>query len=148
MIYEGVLLFGVVFIADYAFDTLTQSRHALMLRHSRQIWLFLVIGLYFMACWRRTGQTLPMKAWDIRLVDKTGAKPSIATLLFRYALMWVIPTAVTAIIWAVTHLIGWPTLLMLSVAAPFANLIPTWFTQGQQFLHDRLVGTALIGFKR
>jgi len=35
MMYEGVLLFAVVFLASYLFDTLTQSRHALVLRHGR-----------------------------------------------------------------------------------------------------------------
>lgn len=40
MMYEGVLLFGVVFLAGYAFDTLTQSRDAMMLRHIRQLVLF------------------------------------------------------------------------------------------------------------
>src|SRR5690606_42131994 len=47
MMYEAVLLFGVVFLAGYLFDTLTQSKHALMLRHARQAWLFLAIGAYF-----------------------------------------------------------------------------------------------------
>jgi len=44
MMYEGVLLFAVVFLAGYLFDTLTQSRHALMLRDGRQVWLFIAIG--------------------------------------------------------------------------------------------------------
>ena len=48
MVYEGVLLFAVVFLADYLFDTLTQSKHGLMLRSTRQAWLFLVIGGYFL----------------------------------------------------------------------------------------------------
>ena len=47
MLYESLLLFGVVFIADWLLDTLTQSRHALVLRHTRQAWLFFVIGAYF-----------------------------------------------------------------------------------------------------
>jgi uncharacterized RDD family membrane protein YckC len=67
MMYEGVLLFAVTFLAGYLFDTLTQSRHALVLRGTRQIWLFFAIGVYFLICWRRNGQTLPMKAWHIRL---------------------------------------------------------------------------------
>jgi uncharacterized RDD family membrane protein YckC len=144
MMYEGVLLFGVVFIAGYAFDTLTQSRHALMLRHARQVCLFFFIGLYFIACWRRSGQTLPMKAWNIRLTDTNGGRPSFAKLAVRYALMWLLPMAATAVIWGLTEMTGWTALLMLSVAAPFTNFIPTWFTQGQQFWHDRLAGTALI----
>ncbi|HUG57394.1 MAG TPA: RDD family protein, partial [Candidimonas sp.] len=41
MMYEAVLLFGVVFLASYLFDTLTQSRDALMLRHGRQAIVFI-----------------------------------------------------------------------------------------------------------
>ena len=48
MMYEGVLLFAVVFLADYLFDTLTQSKHGLMLRGARQAWLFFAIGVYFL----------------------------------------------------------------------------------------------------
>ncbi len=44
MVYEAMLLFAVVFVAGYLFDTLTQSRNALMLRHARQAWLFVVVG--------------------------------------------------------------------------------------------------------
>src|SRR3546814_15046497 len=88
MMYEAVLLFGVVFLAGYLFDTLTQSRHALMLRHARQAWLFLAIGAYFILCWRRKGQTLPMKTWNIRLVDRDGRPPSFARRVARSLLAW------------------------------------------------------------
>jgi uncharacterized RDD family membrane protein YckC len=144
MMYEGVLLFAVVFIAGYAFDTLTQSRHALMLRHARQFWLFIAIGLYFVACWGRSGQTLPMKAWHIRLVNKNQSRPSLRQLLFRYALMWLLPLAGAAVVWAFASLSHWPSALMFIVATPFCIFIPTWFTPGQQFLHDCLAGTQLV----
>src|SRR3546814_9891763 len=32
MMYEGILLFGVIFLASYLFDTLTQSRSGMTLR--------------------------------------------------------------------------------------------------------------------
>lgn len=101
MMYEGVLLFGVVFIASYLFDTLTQSKHGLMLRDGRQVWLFLVIGLYFVLCWRRRSQTLPMKTWNIRLVDRDGQPPSTPRLVLRYVLAWPLP-------WAPPRWSGWP----------------------------------------
>ena len=91
MMYEGVLLFAVVFLADYLFDTLTQSKHGLMLRSARQAWLFLVIGGYFLLCWTRSGQTLPMKAWHIRLVAVDGKAPSFRRLVLRFILMWALP---------------------------------------------------------
>ena len=86
MMYEAVLLFGVVFLAGYLFDTLTQSKHALMLRHARQVWLFVVIGIYFVLCWRKNGQTLPMKTWNIRVMDRDGQPPSVSRLILRYVL--------------------------------------------------------------
>ena len=126
MMYEGVLLFAVVFLADYLFDTLTQSKHGLMLRSARQAAVFCAIGVYFLVCWVRSGQTLPMKAWHIRLVGLDGTPARLPRLLLRFVLMWVLPT------------------LMLIVAAPFTVLLPTWFTPQQQFLHDLLAGTRLI----
>lgn len=59
MMYEGVLLFGVVFLAGYLFDTLTQSRHALALRHTRQAWLFLVMACISFCAGATTGKPCP-----------------------------------------------------------------------------------------
>jgi len=143
MMYEGVLLFAVVFLADYLFDTLTQSKHGLMLRSARQAWLFLVIGGYFLLCWTRSGQTLPMKAWHIRLVAVDGTAPSFGRLVLRFILMWALPLLGAASVWAISRLTGWPSALALIVAAPFVVFIPTWFSPQQQFLHDRLAGTRL-----
>jgi len=143
MMYEGVLLFAVVFLADYLFDTLTQSKHGLMLRSTRQAWLFLAIGGYFLLCWTRSGQTLPMKAWHIRLVDIHGAKPSFRRLLLRFILMWALPLLGAALVWALSKLTGWPSALALIVAAPFTVFVPTWFGPQQQFLHDLVAGTRL-----
>ena len=70
-LYEGMLMFGVVFIADYLFSTLTQTRHAMDNRHSQQAFLFLIFGIYFVWFWSH-GQTLAMKTWDIRVTDRQG----------------------------------------------------------------------------
>ena len=144
MMYEGVLLFGVVFLAAYLFDTLTQSKHALMLRHARQLVLFVAIGVYFFLCWRRSGQTLPMKAWDMRLVGADGLPARTGQLLMRYVLMWVLPLFAALGIWGLSALTGWASVDLLIVAAPFMNFIPTFFTPGRQFAHDLISGTRLI----
>ena len=70
-LYEGMLMFGVVFIAGYLFSTLSQTRHALDNRHALQAFLFVVFGIYFSWFWAK-GQTLAMKTWHIRLVDRYG----------------------------------------------------------------------------
>jgi len=143
MMYEGVLLFAVVFLAGYLFDTLTQSRHALSLRPARQAFLFCALGVYFVLCWRMGGQTLAMKTWHVRLTDDQGQTPGLARLLARYALCWPLPLAGAAAIAAASRATGWPSLDMLIVVTPFLNFLGTWVDGKQRFLHDRLAGTQL-----
>ncbi|CAB3875001.1 RDD family protein [Achromobacter mucicolens] len=143
MMYEAVLLFGVVFLAGYLLDTLTQSRNALELRAARQAWLFVAIGAYFVLCWRRRGQTLPMKTWNIRLVDRHGNTPSTGLLILRYILAWPLVLAGAAVVWAAALATGWPSVDMFIVAAPFAIFIWSWLDPDGQFLHDRILGTRL-----
>lgn len=144
MMYEGVLLFGVVFLASYLFDTLTQSRSGMMFRHSRQAVLFLAIGLYFVLCWRKRGQTLPMKTWNIRLVDSSGGQPGLGTLLLRYILIWPVPLLAALLVLTASKATGYSSTDLLIVFAPFASFIWTWFDPQHQFLHDRLAKTRLI----
>ncbi len=147
MMYEGVLLFGIVFAAGYLFDTLTESHDGNMFRPARQLLLFAAIGVYFLACWRG-GQTLPMKTWDIRLVARDGSRPTMGRLLLRYLLMWPVPLAAALLVKGASMLTGYTSTDLLIVFAPFCNFIWTWFDRDGQFLHDRLTGTRLIDFKQ
>ncbi len=88
LLYEGMLLFGLLFIAGYLFDTLTQSRHALMFRSERQIWLFIVLGIYFVWFWQKSGQTLAMKTWHIQLLRLDGKPLSWLQAALRYVLCY------------------------------------------------------------
>ncbi len=144
MLYEAMLLFGVVFIAGWLFDTLTQSRHALTLRHARQAWLFFVLGAYFIFFWHRGGQTLAMKTWHVKLVAPGLAQIPISKAVLRYLLawMWFLPAM------ALDHalgLTGWASIGV--VVAGMALWAATILTSNDgQFLHDRLIGTRLVTF--
>ena len=71
-LYEGMLLFGVVFIAGYLFSALTQTRHALDNRHAQQAFLFVVLGIYFTWFWH--------DAWaGTRLVDSRTHPTNVAS---------------------------------------------------------------------
>ncbi len=144
MMYEGVLLFAVVFLAGYLFDTLTQSRSGLTFRHGRQFVLFLAIGLYFVACWRYGGQTLPMKTWNVRLVDRDGKTPRLPRLVLRYLLVWPVLLLAALLVKSISYFTGYGSTDLLIVFTPFALFIWTWFDPEGQFLHDRLLGTRLI----
>lgn len=147
MMYEAVLLFGVIFLASYLFDTLTQSRDALMLRHGRQAVVFIAVGIYFIMCWRKRGQTLPMKTWNIRLVDRNGASPSTDRLILRYILLWPLPLLAALLVLVASRYTGYSSTDLLIIFAPFTIFIWTWFDPEQQFLHDRLLGTRLADVK-
>jgi uncharacterized RDD family membrane protein YckC len=144
MMYEGILLFGVVFLASYLFDTLTQSRSGLMFRHGRQAILFVAIGVYFVLCWRSRGQTLPMKTWNIRLVERNGASPAVPQLLLRYVLVWPVPLLAAVLVRAASHASGYSSTDLLIVFTPFTLFIWSWFDADGQFLHDRVAGTRLV----
>lgn len=122
MVYEGMLLFGVLFMAAYLFDTLTQSRHALYLRHARQAWLFAVLGFYFAWFWRHGGQTLAMKTWHIRLVHEDGGQVGWAQAFLRYVL---------------ALLFTWTGI----------SFVYSFFDKNGQFPQDRLCKTLLVSSK-
>ena len=142
MLYEAMLLFGVVFIAGWLFDTLTQSRHALTLRHARQVWLFIVLGVYFVTFWRRSGQTLAMKTWRMRLIVPGREKIPLKNAIARYLLawMWFVPAMAIAYVFGLKEWasVGIVVLGMIAWAATAR------FDRDGQFLHDRLAGTRIV----
>ena len=140
-LYEGMLLFAVVFVAGYLFSALTQTRHALDNRHVQQAFLFVVLGIYFTWFWAK-GQTLAMKTWHVRVVDTHGRPVTQTRALLRYVLswLWFLP-ALAAI--APFGLSGAESaVIVLGWVAVWALL--SRFHPQQQFWHDALAGTRLI----
>jgi uncharacterized RDD family membrane protein YckC len=140
-LYEGLLLFGVVFIAGYLFGTLSQTRNAMDNRHALQAFLFVVFGIYFTWFWSK-GQTLAMKTWHIRVSDRSGQAPSQGRALARYLLSWLWflpPLAVIAPFQLPAGETIWLMLGWIAVWALLSRLHPQ-----RQFLHDALAGTRLV----
>ena len=140
-IYEGLLLFGVMFISGYLFSTLSQTRHALDNRHGLQAFLFLIFGIYF-TWFGHKGQTLAMKTWHIRLVDAKGETLTQARALRRYLLSWIWFIPPLALI-APFSLSGQETLLLCLGWISIWALLSRFQAQGQ-FWHDVWAGTRLI----
>jgi uncharacterized RDD family membrane protein YckC len=140
-VYEGLLLFGVVFISGYLFGTLSQTRNALDNRAGLQAFLFVIFGIYFVWFWAK-GQTLAMKTWNIRVVDRHGKAISQMRALGRYALSWVwfIPPLLAV---APFRLNGAEVaVIVLGWVAVWA-LLSRFHPQGQ-FWHDVWAGTRLV----
>lgn len=140
-VYEGLLLFGVMFISGYLFSALSQTRHALDNRHGLQAFLFLIFGIYF-TWFGHKGQTLAMKTWHIRLVDAQGQAVTQARALRRYMLSWIwfIPPLV---IIAPFSLSGGEVLLLCLGWVSIWALLSRFQAQGQ-FWHDVWAGTRLV----
>ncbi|MET0312008.1 MAG: RDD family protein [Burkholderiaceae bacterium] len=141
-LYEGMLMFAVVFVAGWLFSTLGQMRNAMDDRRwLLQAFLFVVFGIYFTWFWAR-GQTLAMKTWNIRIVDVQGRPISQLRALGRYFLswLWVLPPLAAV---APFHLSGGEvTVLTLGWVAVWAVLAR--FHPQRQFWHDALAGTRLV----
>ena len=142
MVYEAMLLFGVLFIATWLFSTLLQQRHALYLRDALQDWLFVVLGVYFCWFWTHGGQTLAMKTWRIRVISRDGQPVGWRRALVRYVFAWgwFLPGLALA---RVIGAQGW--MLLLLPALNFAVwAAAALLDRDHQFLHDRLAGTRVV----
>ena len=143
MLYEAMLVFGVLFVAVLIFSIVLEQRHALSLRSALQDWLFLVLGIYFIWFWTHSGQTLAMKTWKIRLVDVNGKPVSFLRAAVRYLLAWLWLLPGFALAW----LLGAKTLMLILI--PLANIaiwaLAIYLDPHRQFIHDRLAGTRLVG---
>ena len=140
-IYEGLLLFGVVFISGYLFGTLSQTRNAMDNRHPLQAFLFVVVGIYFVWFWVK-GQTLAMKTWHIRIVDREGKPISQVRALARYVLSWVWFLPPLAAV-APFQLSGAEVAVIVTGWIAVWALLSRFEPQGQ-FWHDVWAGTRLV----
>jgi uncharacterized RDD family membrane protein YckC len=120
MAYESLLLIGITFFAALLFLGISGGSASGWVRHAFQVYLFLVIGLYFAGSWRRHGQTLAMKTWSLRLVGANGARITLSQAVLRYVC-------------------AWPSVALGGIGILYAP-----FDRDRQFLHDRLAGTKIV----
>ncbi len=140
-LYEGMLMFGVVFISGYLFGTLSQTRNAMDNRLPLQIFLFIIFGIYFVWFWHK-GQTLAMKTWHLRLVDTHGHVVSQPRALLRYVLSWVwfVPSLAVSMMFKLSA--GEITVIFMGWVWVYSLL--SRFHPHKQFMHDAIAGTQLI----
>ncbi len=121
LVYECLLLAGILLVAGFPLLALVQAIPAPWGRLINQVCLVGVAGMYLVWFWRHGGQTLAMQTWRIRLVDASGRRPvGLHQAWLRYSLA----------------LLG---LLGLGIGFLWA----LW-DRDRQFLHDRLAGTRLV----
>jgi uncharacterized RDD family membrane protein YckC len=121
LVYDTLLLLAVLFLGSALFTTAAGAADTLVTRIVLQALLVAVAGAYFIWCWTRSGQTLPMQAWHLRIVDAgNGRPPGFRQALTRY-------------------LLAIPGTLIAGVAFLWGIL-----DRDRLFLHDRLSGTRIV----
>ena len=158
-LYECALLFAVMFFSSLLFFVTVSGSPKIQASALQppqsdifSIFILLVFASYFGYFWTRSGQTLAMKTWDIRLVNREGLSLTWPIAIIRYLLAWVSPMLLASllilglmavlppILHAQTALL-YPFALILLVAL---NFVLASLNAEHRFWHDRLLGTRLI----
>lgn len=111
------------------------------------LYLYAVLGIYFVWYWTKSGQTLAMQTWRIRLISSSGGHLTKQQALGRYfyGSLWIIPCIVLQ--WLL-HLEKWQIIEMLFAIALFIWPLSIFLDRREpsmrQSLPDRLAGTRLV----
>ena len=124
MVYELLLVLAVLFVASFVFIRLSGDAQSGWKHVAYQFFLLGVLFAYFSTFWLRSGQTLAMKTWRIKLVDRDGALITLPRAALRFVLA------------------------LLGLTLGGLSIFWALFDADRQFLHDRLAKTRLIYFKR
>jgi RDD family len=115
--------------------------------------VYVLFGIYFTWYWTKTGQTLAMQTWHVKMVDQQEKLLNRNQALIRYAIstLWLIPTVLIYIMFKYVFLIPlghWPTIeLMFCMVLffwPLTCLLDRANPNGSQSLADKLAKTQLI----
>jgi uncharacterized RDD family membrane protein YckC len=111
------------------------------------LYLYIVLGIYFVWYWTKSGQTLAMQTWRIRIIDQQGYTLTRRQALLRYLYgsVWIIPCVLLQ--W-MFHLEKWQIIEMLFAVALFFWPLTIYLDRKdpmqRQVLADRFAGTRLV----
>ena len=141
-VYEGVLLFGVAVVTALVFSPLVGQRNAMDDRWGLMAAVGGVFTLYFGYFWSKSGQTLAMQTWRLRVVDLQGQRLSWSRALLRSLLgwLWFLPALLLA---SALGLQG--SAIYGSVALGLAiYVLLAWLHPQQRFVHELLSRTQVV----
>jgi uncharacterized RDD family membrane protein YckC len=84
MVYDGLLIFAVLFFAT-ACALLFSHGEAIESNVWFSLYLLFTLYTYYAWFWQKSGQTLGMKVWKIRVVSDSGGNPGWAVCYLRLA---------------------------------------------------------------
>jgi uncharacterized RDD family membrane protein YckC len=146
LLYESIVLFGVVWLAALVYGLAIGQRSGMMDRHGLQSVVFVALALYFMGFWAGPGQTVAMRAWRLRVVDAGGQPLRLGRAGLRFVLgwLWVLPPLALAWWTGLDHTAG----LGILMAWMLLWALASYLRADRQFWHDALAGTRLVEIQR
>ena len=88
MLYDSLLIFAVLFVAS-AIALIFNRGEAIESSPLFSLYLLLTLFTFYAWFWHKSGQTLGMRAWKIRIVSEFGGNPSwsVSYLRLLFALL-------------------------------------------------------------
>jgi uncharacterized RDD family membrane protein YckC len=123
-VYDALVVIALSFLLGWLFIVLLGDATQGIKRYALQLFLWLSIGLYFVRCWTKSGQTLAMHTWRLKLVQATSAPLDIQTAAIRYVLATI-------------------SLVLFGLGFFWAL-----FDRDRCYLHDRLLKTSVISLPK
>ena len=119
-IYDALAVIALCFVCALVFIILIGDASHGLKRYMLQLFLWVAIGVYFVWCWKRSGQTLAMQTWQFKVVNEDYQLLTWNRAMTRYVLASV-------------------SLMLFGLGFLWAIV-----DRGHLFLHDRLLNTYII----
>lgn len=124
LLYELLTIVAVIFVSTGLFVMIAGDAGHGVKRLLLQLFLWLVVGAYYIRCWIKTGQTLAMQAWKLKVVDERHQLLTMRQAVARYLLATVsLAFFAAGFLWAVVD-------------------------KNSQFLHDRFLRFKVVSYTR
>lgn len=141
MVYDGILLFAVLFFAALFIVLPFEITYEHSLYSVFVVYIYVITFLFLAWSWTRTGQTLGMKTWHIQLLGNDGNLIDWKSALSRFIsiLVFWTPAAITYYL-SPQHFqkYSWLTLTPLVI-----DYFPCLIDRDKRALHDIMSGTRL-----
>ena len=119
-IYELLLLAALWMIVVAIYIAIVGEANTMTKRLLLQLLLWMSTGAYFVRCWCKTGQTLAMQTWKLKVVNSQGHLLTIKQACVRYMFA------------------------SISLLALGFGFLWTILDKDRQYLHDRLLQSKIV----
>lgn len=120
LVYDSLVLVALCFALALIFIGILGDATQGSKRYFLQSFLCLSVGLYFVWCWLKSGQTLAMQTWHLKIVDQHGQLLTTPTAVLRYGLACV-------------------SLMLFGLGFLWSIV-----DRDRMYLHDRILGSRII----